>query len=103
MAKVSGVEVTGAESPSSHDDTVSMDTSDDGSGVTGWYGAVRAKSGHCYAVATINGDPREVQAILPGNCTGEAARAALMPLPLAPPTSPSMVPTTPAQGAAATG
>jgi len=96
MAKVTGVEVTSASQPSTHDTMISMDTSDDGAGVAGWYGAVRAKSGHCYAVATINGDPKEIEAILPGNCTGEAARAALMPLPLTP-TSPSMVPTAPAQ------
>jgi len=102
MTKVAGVQVTEASSPSTHDNVISMDTSNDGAGVADWYGAVRAKSGRCYAVASINGDPA-IQAVLPGNCTGDAARAALMPLPLAPPTSPSMVPTTPAQGSGATG
>ena len=100
MAKVSGVQVTAPTAPSTGPTVVSMAISDDGTGVAGWYGAIRAKSGHCYAVATINGDPKEVEAVLPGNCTGEAARAALMPLP-GTPTSPSMVPTTPAQGASA--
>ena len=100
MAKVSGIQVTAPTAPSTGPNVVSMAISDDGTGVAGWYGAIRAKSGHCYAVATINGDPKEVEAVLPGNCTGDAARAALMPLP-GTPTSPSMVPTTPAQGASA--
>jgi hypothetical protein len=69
-----------------------MDISNDGNGVYGWYGALRSKSGRCFAAAWVNGIPKELTTVLPGNCTGDAARAALMPLT---PDTPSMIPTTP--------
>jgi len=72
---------------------VSMEVSNGGDGVYGWYGALRSRSGRCFAAATVNGIPKELTVILPGNCTGDAARAALMPLT---PDTPSMVPANPA-------
>ena len=77
---------------------VSMDVSNGGNGVYGWYGALRSKSGRCFAAATVNGVPKELTAVLPGNCTGDAARAALMPLT---PDAPSMVPGNPTSGTSA--
>lgn len=92
MLKVPGVTVVVASVVSNGDRVISMDVSDDGNGDYGWYGAVRAKTGHCFAVAAVNSQPKELTAVLPGNCTGDAARAALMPLP---PSTPSMVPSSP--------
>ncbi|GAC1538069.1 MAG: hypothetical protein NVS3B12_22760 [Acidimicrobiales bacterium] len=56
---------------------VSMALSSDGEG---WYGAVRSHSGRCLAAGSVNADPKELTVVLPGNCTGDAARAVLMPL-----------------------
>lgn len=91
-ARVPGVSVLAAAVPSSDPRDVSMDISNDGNGVYGWYGALRSKSGRCFAAAWVNGIPKELTTVLPGNCTGDAARAALMPLT---PDTPSMIPTTP--------
>jgi hypothetical protein len=105
-ARVPGVSALASSVPSGDPHHVSMDVSNDGNGVYGWYGAVRSKSGHCFAAATVNGIPKELTAVLPGNCTGDAARAALMPLS---PDTPSMMPSsnpapgTSAQAAVATG
>src|SRR5579864_8065386 len=88
-ARVQGVSMLDPSVPSSDLRHVSMEISNDGNGVYGWYGALRSKSGRCFAAATVNGIPKELTALLPGNCTGDAARAALMPLT---PDSPSMVP-----------
>jgi hypothetical protein len=99
-AKVQGVTIASARVASGDDRVVSMDISDDGDGVYGWYGAVRSKSGRCFAAATINGDPQEHTAVLPGNCTGDAARATLSPVTVGPP---SMVSTPPAPAGAAAG
>jgi hypothetical protein len=91
-SRVPGVTVlsSGVQSSDPHD--VSAEISNDGDGVYGWYGALRSKSGKCFAAATVNGIPKELTAILPGNCTGDAARAALMPLA---PDTPSMLPANP--------
>jgi hypothetical protein len=97
-ARVPGVTVVASSVPSADAHHVSMDVSNDGNGVYGWYGALRSKSGHCFAAATVNGIPKELTAILPGNCTGDAARAALMPLT---PDAPSMAPTNPVPGTSA--
>jgi hypothetical protein len=78
--KVFGVEVVDSASASSGPNRVSMMVSSDA-----WYGAVRSTSGRCYAAASINGNPLVVRAVLPGNCTGDAARATLRP-PSQPPT-----------------
>ncbi len=94
-ARVPGVTLMASSIPSADAHHVSMDVSNDGNGVYGWYGALRSRSGHCFAAATVNGIPKELTAILPGNCTGDAARAALMPLT---PDTPSMAPTNPAPG-----
>jgi hypothetical protein len=83
--KIAGLSVVDSPAPSTGDHVVSM-TTYQVNGSYGWYGAVRAKSGRCYAAA-INGTPTVDAAILPGNCTGDAARASLMPLAS---TSPSM-------------
>ena len=56
---------------------VSMALSSDGEG---WYGAIRSHSGRCLAAGSVNADPKELTVVLPGNCTGDAARAVLMPL-----------------------
>ena len=72
--KVFGVEVVDAYTGSSGPTRVSMVVSSDA-----WYGAVRSTSGRCYAAASINGNPLVVKAALPGNCTGDAARATLLP------------------------
>ncbi|GAC1307251.1 MAG: hypothetical protein NVSMB16_03440 [Acidimicrobiales bacterium] len=56
---------------------ISMALSTDGEG---WYGAVRSHSGRCLAAGSVNADPKELTVVLPGNCTGDAARAVLMPL-----------------------
>ncbi|HVM65597.1 MAG TPA: hypothetical protein VMU14_12100 [Acidimicrobiales bacterium] len=77
---------------------VSMVVSNGGNGTYGWYGALRSKSGRCFAAATVNDVPKELTMILPGNCTGDAARAALMPLAS---DSPSMVPSNPSSGTSA--
>ena len=94
--RVPGVTVTGASTPSADPHHISMDVSDDGNGFYGWYGAVRSRSGRCFAVATINGIAKELTAVLPGNCTGDAARAVLMPLTS---NSPSMEPAKPSTAA----
>jgi hypothetical protein len=77
--KVFGIHVVDALTPSTGPDLVSMVVSSDG-----WYGAVRSGSGRCYAAATISGNPLVARAVLPGNCTGDAARATLVPPPSAP-------------------
>ena len=97
-ARVAGMTVLAAAAPSTDPHHVSMDVSNDGNGVYGWYGALRSKSGRCFAAATVNGIPRELTAILPGNCTGDAARAALMPLA---PDAPSMTQSSPGPGTSA--
>jgi len=97
-ARVAGVTVVAAAVPSGDPRHVSMDVSNDGNGVYGWYGALRSKSGRCFAAATVNGIPRELTVILPGNCTGDAARAALMPLT---PDAPSMTQSSPGPGTSA--
>jgi hypothetical protein len=105
-ARVPGVSLLASSVPSGDSHHVSIEISNGGNGVYGWYGALRSKSGRCFAAATVNGIPRELTAILPGNCTGDAARAALMPLT---PDTPSMVPSNPggpgtsSQAAVATG
>jgi hypothetical protein len=76
---VPGVTVADADVPSGDQRVISMAISSTG-GVYGWYGAVRSTSGHCFAAGTLGGSPREITALLPGNCTGDAARASLMPL-----------------------
>jgi hypothetical protein len=88
-SRVPGVTVLAAGVASGAPKEVSMEVSNGGNGVYGWYGALRSKSGRCFAAATVNGIPKELTTVLPGNCTGDAARAALMPLT---PDSPSMVP-----------
>ncbi len=90
--RVPGVSMLGSSVPSSDPRQVSMEITNDGNGVYGWYGALRSKSGRCFAAATVNGIPKELAALLPGNCTGDAARAALMPLT---PDAPSMIPANP--------
>jgi hypothetical protein len=85
MAAVPGVSVVAAGIPSGSSHVISMQVFGSG-GVYGWYGAVRSKSGHCFAAATVDGSPRELTAVLPGNCTGDAARASLMPLTAGTPT-----------------
>jgi hypothetical protein len=97
-ARVPGVILVTASVPSTDPRHVSMDVSNQGSGVYGWYGALRSKSGRCFAAATVNGVPKELTAVLPGNCTGDAARAALMPLPA---DTPSMLPVNTAPGTSA--
>lgn len=79
-ARVPGVRVTD-HAASAGELEVSMALSSDGEG---WYGAVRSRSGRCFAAGTVNADPKELTAVLPGNCTGDAARAVLMPLSTAP-------------------
>ena len=79
-ARVPGVHITD-HAASAGEREVSMALSADGEG---WYGAVRSHSGRCFAAGTVNADPKELTAVLPGNCTGDAARAALMPLSSAP-------------------
>ena len=88
-SRVHGVTVVASAAASTGPKQVSMDVSNGSNGVFGWYGALRSKSGRCFAAATVNGIPKELEAVLPGNCTGDAARAALMPLTG---DSPSMVP-----------
>lgn len=77
----SGLSVVDGPVPSSGDKVVSMAITADS---LGWYGAVRSRSGRCFAAGTVNAEPRMLTAVLPGNCTGEAARAVLMPLSGAP-------------------
>jgi len=91
-SRVPGVTVVTSSVQSNDPHDVSMEITNDGYGVYGWYGALRSKSGRCFAAAWVNGIPKELTAILPGNCTGDAARAALMPLN----DTPSMNPTNPA-------
>jgi hypothetical protein len=71
---VFGIHVVDSLTPSTSASIVSMVVSADA-----WYGAVRSDSGRCYAAATINGNPLVARALLPGNCTGDAARATLVP------------------------
>jgi hypothetical protein len=94
-SRAPGVTVLTAAVASATPKQVSMQISNGGNGVYGWYGALRSKSGRCFAAATVNGMPKELTAILPGNCTGDAARAALMPLT---PDTPSMVPANTSSG-----
>jgi hypothetical protein len=84
---------------SGDDQVVSMDVSSAGGTVFGWYGAVLSKSGHCFAAGADNVSPKVMTVVLPGNCTGDAARATLMPLTAA---TPSMA-RTPAPASAASG
>ena len=72
---VFGISVLDSDVPSTTGTQISMMIAGDG-----WYGAVRSTSGRCYAAATLGGDPKIVTAVLAGNCTGDAARAALAPL-----------------------
>ena len=74
--KVFGIHVVDALTPSTGPTLVSMIVSSDG-----WYGAVRSTSGRCFAAASISGNPLVARAVLPGNCTGDAARATLVPPP----------------------
>jgi len=80
--------------PSGDDHVISMEVAGAG-GVFGWYGAVLSKGGHCFAAGADNVSPKVMTAVLPGNCTGDAARAALMPLTVA---TPSMARTPAATG-----
>jgi hypothetical protein len=77
-SRVSGIKVLDDLAPSSGPAEVSMVVAGDG-----WYGAVKSRSGRCFAAATISGNPLTLQVVLPGNCSGDAARAALMPTTLA--------------------
>ncbi len=81
MARVPTVSVVDAQVPSGRAATVSMTLAGTGSSVAGWYGAVRSRTGRCYIAGTVNGT-QEMAAVLPvsSNCTGDAARAVLMPL-----------------------
>jgi len=94
-SRVPGVAMLAASVASASPKQVSMEVSNGGNGFYGWYGALRSKSGRCFAAATVNGIPKELTAILPGNCTGDAARAALMPLT---PDTPAMVPANTSSG-----
>ena len=96
--RVPGMTVLAASVPSADIRHVSMEVADDGNGVYGWYGAIRSKSGRCLAEATVNGIPKELTTILLGNCTGDAARAVLMPLA---PDAPTMTQATPGPGTSA--
>jgi hypothetical protein len=78
-----------SEVASSADREVSMVVTSDGGG---WYGSVRSHSGRCFAFASVSATPLELTALLPGNCTGDAARAALMRLPTQPSVMTSSVP-----------
>jgi hypothetical protein len=78
-AAVPGLVIAGGTVPSGDEQVVSMEVYG-GGGVYGWYGAVLSRSGHCFAAGTVNGSPKELTTLLPGNCTGDAARATLMPL-----------------------
>jgi hypothetical protein len=71
---VFAITVLDSQASSTEGSQVSMMVAGDG-----WYGAVHSSSGRCFAAATLSGDPHMRQAVLPGNCTGDAARAALMP------------------------
>lgn len=73
--QVFGVSVFDSHAPSVGPTEISMVVAGDG-----WYGAVRSPSGRCFAAATLGGDPKMLTAVLPGNCTGDAARAALAPV-----------------------
>jgi len=97
-ARAPGVTVLSSLVASGAPKQVSMEVSNGGNGTYGWYGALRSKSGRCFAAATVNDVPKELTMILPGNCTGDAARAALMPLA---PDTPSMVPANPSSGTSA--
>jgi hypothetical protein len=74
--KVFGIEVVDGQTPSTNA-SVSMAVSTSGDA---WYGAVRSISGRCFAAASVTGNPTMLRTLLPGNCTGAAAEAALMPL-----------------------
>ena len=66
---------------STNDRQISMAISPAGDG---WFGAVKSHSGRCYLAGTVDAEPVELTLVLPGNvnCTGDAAKAALMPLPV---------------------
>jgi hypothetical protein len=76
QGRVFGTHVVDGQT-SSTNAVVSMAVSTSGDA---WYGAVRSTSGRCFAAATITGNPTMLRTVLPGNCTGGAAQAALMPL-----------------------
>lgn len=93
-AALAGLRVDSGTVPSDSGREVSMATSLGPSGIPGWYGAVRSRSGRCYGAAVIEGRPDQV-VTLPGNCTGDAAKASLIPFAV---DSPSMSPTATAGG-----
>jgi hypothetical protein len=88
-AALPGLHVADGTVASAEARQVSVATSEDASGIYGWYGAVKSKSGRCFGTAVVEGRPAEL-VLLPQNCTGEAARASLMPI-----STSSMVPTAP--------
>jgi hypothetical protein len=93
-ARVPKVAVVDGQLASNGDQEVSTSVSPAGDG---WFGAVKSRSGRCFAFGTVNTVPTELVLLLgsTANCTGEVARAALMPLPVAPSTmttSPAPVP-----------
>jgi hypothetical protein len=75
-----GLVVLVASTPSTRAEQISMAIADDG-----WFGAVRSATGRCFAAGTVRAYSVRLQALLPGNCTGDAARATLGPVP--PPTA----------------
>jgi hypothetical protein len=87
-AQVYGIKVLDSLVPSTGPTEVSGVVAGDG-----WYGAVRSRSGRCFAAATVGGNPVTLQTVLAGNCTGDASRAALTPL--APGPDPSISPAQP--------
>jgi len=74
-SRVFDIAVVDAATTSSSDAVISMAVADDG-----WYGAVHSRTGRCLAVGNVAGAPTDQQVLLPGNCTGDAARATLAPL-----------------------
>jgi hypothetical protein len=83
--RVSGVTVVDAYTRSTSSTEVSTAVQGDA-----WFGAVRSTTGRCFAEGTVRGDPVLLRAMLPGNCTGDAARATLVPL--VPPPDAAMTP-----------
>ncbi len=78
--RVPTVSVVDSGVPSADEHVVSMAVSPSGEG---WFGAVKSRSGRCYLAGTVDANP-ELTLVLPNNvnCTGDAARAAFMPLPV---------------------
>jgi hypothetical protein len=101
-AAVPGLVIAAGSVPSGGDHVVSMEVYGGGD-VYGWYGVVLSKSGHCFAAGTVNGSPKELTTVLPGNCTADAARASLMPLTSDTPTMAPTVPALPAPSPATSG